>query len=114
MSVYYVDPSQGKPVLLDKSEWGHVYSEDIYIIDLKGKKHRYVLMWIGPKLEAEAYTATSTYMDLVTNYENSNLITRQRVRRGHEEESLLSLFPDGFIIHHGRRVGALGDKVRHI
>lgn len=52
-------------------------------------------------------------MDLVTNYENSNLITRSRVRRGHEEESLLSLFPNGFITHQGKRV-PLSDKINHI
>ena len=43
-------------------------------------------------------------MDIVTNYENSNLITRSRVQRGHEEESLLSLFPNGFINYVGGRV----------
>lgn len=49
-------------------------------------------------------------MDLVTNYENSNSITRTRVRRGHEEESLLSLFPNGFIIHQGHRA-PLNEKI---
>jgi hypothetical protein len=61
-------------------------------------------MWMGPKLEAEAYTQTSKHMDLITNFENSNLITRQRVRRGHEEESLLSLYPNGFITYLGQRI----------
>eukprot|EP00347_Sterkiella_histriomuscorum_P023803 403333332 len=102
MQVYVVE--NDKPVALSESEWGHFFADDIYIIDLKGKGHRYVLMWMGPKLEAEQHTATSTYMDIVTNYENSNLITRTRVRRGHEEESLLSLFPNGFITHTGKRV----------
>jgi len=101
------------PVKIEKEEWGHFYSDDIYIIDLKGKKHRYVLMWMGPKLEAEQYTLTSKYMDIVTNYENSNLITRSRVRKGHEEESLLSLFPNGFLIHTGKRV-PLNQKINDI
>lgn len=43
-------------------------------------------------------------MDVVTNYENSNAITRCRVRKGHEEESLLSLFPEGFVTFIGKRV----------
>lgn len=51
MSVYVVE--NDKPVLLPENEWGHFFSDDIYIIDLKGKRHRYVLMWMGPKLEAE-------------------------------------------------------------
>lgn len=42
-------------------------------------------------------------MDIITNYENSNLITRSRVRKGHEEESLLSLFPEGFISYVGKK-----------
>lgn len=114
MKVYYCNQAEEKPVELDKAEWGHVYSDDLYIIDLKGKKHRYVLMWMGPKLDPEAYGRTSKYMDIITNYENSNLITRQRVRKGHEEESLLSLFPKGFIIYQGKRNGSLSDKVDSI
>ena len=65
-----------KPEVLAKSEWGAFFSNNLYIVDLKGKGHRYVLMWMGPKLEAEAHTATSKHMDIVTNYENSNAITR--------------------------------------
>jgi hypothetical protein len=68
---------------------------------LKGKKHRYVLCWIGPNLSGDDLTRTAEYMDIITNYENGSDITRQRVRKGHEEESLLSLFPAGFIIHKG-------------
>lgn len=59
---------------------------------------------MGPKLDAKEYADTSKYLDIVTNYENSNLITRSRVRKGHEEESLLSLFPDGFITYAGKKV----------
>lgn len=111
MDMYWVDQAADKPVKLEKSEWGHFFGEDLYIIDLKGKRHRYILMWMGPKLEAEQYSYTSKYMDIITNFENSNLITRQRVRKGHEEESLLSLFPQGFIVYQGSRVGrSLNDK----
>lgn len=86
---------------LPESEWGNFFSEELYIIDLKGRKHRYVLMWMGPKLNAVEISETSRFMDIVTNYENSNLITRNRVRKGQEDESLLSLFPQGFIIYQG-------------
>lgn len=48
MVVYIVENEQ--PKLLPKEEWGHFFSDELYIIDLKGKKHRYVLMWMGPKL----------------------------------------------------------------
>lgn len=33
--MYHVEDDN--PVLLNKSEWGHFYSDDLYIIDLKGK-----------------------------------------------------------------------------
>jgi hypothetical protein len=49
MSMFHV--SDDKPNLMAESEWGHVFSDDLYIVDLKGKKHRYVLMWMGPKLD---------------------------------------------------------------
>jgi hypothetical protein len=45
-----------KPEALPHEDWGHFFSEDLYIVDLKGAKHRYVLMWMGPKLEGEAHT----------------------------------------------------------
>lgn len=90
---------EGQPVELAQDDWGHFYSEQLYIIDLKGKNHRYVLLWMGPKLNSIEISETSKYLDMVTNYENSSDITRTRVRRGHEEESLLSLFPNGFIIN---------------
>jgi Gelsolin repeat len=36
------------------------------------------------------------------------------VRKGHEEESLLSLFPKGFIVYQGKRTGPLSDKIAQI
>lgn len=99
MEMFWVDQAADKPVPLEKAEWGHVYSDELYIIDLKGKGQRYVIMWMGPKLDPDQYTYTSKFMDIITNYENSNAITRTRVRKGHEEESLLSLFPQGFITY---------------
>lgn len=70
-------------------------------------------MWMGPKLDPEEYSHTSKYMDIITNYENSNEITRNRVRKGHEDESLLSLFPNGFITYIGKRVPA-SEKIASI
>jgi len=102
MSVYVIENQ--KPVQLTEIDYGHFFSDEIYIIDLKGKKHRYVVTWMGPKLNPQEMSQTSSYMDMVTNYENSNSITRCRVGKGHEEESLMSLFPNGFINYIGKRV----------
>jgi Gelsolin repeat len=114
MDVYFCDWSSGQPYPLEKAEWGHFYSDDTYIIDLKGKNHRYIVMWIGPHLNFDQYTETSKFFDVLTNYVNSQEITRQRVQRGHEEESLLSLFPNGFMIYQGNRMGNLEEKVAAI
>ena len=90
MEVYIV--KDGKNEVLPKADWGHFFNEELYLIDLIGKNHRNIVMWMGPKLGPEEYTNTSKQFDLLTNYENSNSITRSRVRLGHEEESLMSLF----------------------
>ena len=74
MQVYVV--VDDKPQVLPKEDYGHFFSDELYIIDLKGKKHRYVLMWMGPKLNSLEVTTTSKHMDLITNYENSSFITR--------------------------------------
>lgn len=48
MKVFVVQ--DGQPVQVNENEYGHFYAEDIYIIDLRGSSHRYVIMWMGPKL----------------------------------------------------------------
>ena len=96
MDIYVVEDE--KPVKIPENEHGFSFSDEIYILDLKGNRHRYVLTWMGPKLDSFQISKTSGYMDIVTNYENSSEITRQRVRNGHEDESLLSMFPEGFIV----------------
>ena len=61
MKVFIV--SEGKPVELGKEDWGSFYAEELYIIDLVGKKHRYVTMWMGPKLTPDKISETSSYFD---------------------------------------------------
>ena len=111
MNVYHI--KENKPVALPKSDWGAFFSDDLYAIDLQASSHRYLLLWMGPRLSPEAYAETAHPLDLLTNYENSNLITRTRILRGHEDESLLSLFPEGFVAFIGSRV-PLEDKVKEI
>ena len=53
---------EGKPVKLEKTDYGSFFSDEIYILDLKGKKHRYVLTWMGPKLDEFEISKTSGYM----------------------------------------------------
>ena len=110
IEVHYCHWDSGQVYLLDKEEWGTFYSDEIYLIDLKGKGHRYIIMWIGPHLSLDQYTETSKFFDVLTNYTNSWEITRVRVKRGHEEESLLSLFPGGFVINMGYRTGSLAER----
>jgi hypothetical protein len=114
MEVHYCHWDSGQVYPLDREEWGTFYSDEIYLIDLKGKNHRYVIMWIGPHLSLDQYTETSKFFDVLTNYTNSWEITRVRVKRGHEEESLLSLFPGGFVINMGYRTGSLVERATQI
>lgn len=60
MDIYVV--LEEKPVKLDPNEHGYFFSDEIYIIDLIGKKHRYVLTWMGPKLDSFEISKTSGYM----------------------------------------------------
>ena len=59
------------------------------------------------KLQGIWVNITLNCLDIVTNYQNSSEITRSRVRRGHEDESLLSLFKGGFITYNGKYMNAV-------
>ena len=68
---------------------------------------------MGPKLDPAGLSATSDCALKLTNYESGSEITITKVRRGHEEESLMSLFPSGFITFQGHKV-PLADKAASI
>lgn len=90
--VYRVE--NDKPVEVAKEEWGHFFSEDIFIVDLESPKYRYLIMWIGPKLDMDKLSATSKYFEILTDYAYADNITRVRRRKHKESEQLLEIFKD--------------------
>ena len=93
------------PVEVPEEEYGHFYQNNVYMIDVKGEHHRYVIQWFGPRLPSDVQSDYRKYMDMVTNNILSpREITRITVMQGHEDDTLLNFFPNGFICHDGDRM----------
>jgi hypothetical protein len=53
-----------------------------------------------------------SYVDILTDYTHaSSEISRVTCMQGHEDDSLLKFFPNGFICHNGERTGSIADKL---
>jgi hypothetical protein len=52
--------------LIPEDEYGHFYQNNVYIIDVKGSKHRYIIQWFGPRLSSDLVSKHRSYMDLLT------------------------------------------------
>ena len=75
------------------------------MIDVKGSKHRYIIQWFGPRLGSDKQSEYRKYMNILTNNILSpREITRVTVMQGHEDDTLLAFFPNGFICHDGPRI----------
>lgn len=71
------------------------------MIDVKGD-HRYLIQWVGPRLPGDQLSAYREYMAILTDHVyNPSEITRVTVMQGHEDDTLLKFFPNGFICHDG-------------
>lgn len=82
----------------DPRENGKFFAESCYVVHLKSPTHEYFINWMGPKVLTENMAKMNTGMDALTNFELTNKMTRIRLRKGHEDETFLSFFPDGFAI----------------
>jgi hypothetical protein len=91
----------GNLIEIPKEAHGHFFQDEIYLIDIKGSLHRYLLTWIGPRLSAGDVAPLSDYALKHTNYEMIvNEEVRMFVQQGHEDDTLLKFFPH-FIAHDG-------------
>ena len=89
---------------IPEEEYGHFFQDNVYIIDVKGD-HRYLVQWFGPRLPSDKVSEHRQYMNQLTNNILSpSEITRISVMQGHEDDTLLSFFPNGFICHDGARI----------
>lgn len=105
----------GENIEIQPSEYGHFFQNNVYLIDVKGSLHRYLVQWFGPRLPSDEVSAHRVYMDKLTNNILSpREITRQTVMQGHEDDTLLKFFPNGFICHDGARMdqAALHQKIK--
>lgn len=80
---------------------GQFFQDEVYLIDIKGDNHRYLLTWIGPRLSAGEIAPLSDYALKHTDYVMTlHEETRLFVQQGHEDDTLLKFFPH-FIAHDG-------------
>lgn len=92
----------GTPTELSVEEHGHFYQDEVYVIDVKGSNHRYLMQWCGPRLSGDQVSAFREYMAILTDHTFIPAeITRVTVMQGHEDDTLLRFFPNGFVCHDG-------------
>jgi hypothetical protein len=65
VKVYLCDQSE-EPVEIDEADYGHFFQDNIYLIDVKGSKHRYLIQWFGPKLPGDIQSEKRKFMDILT------------------------------------------------
>jgi hypothetical protein len=91
-----------KNIKLETHEYGHFFQGNVYLIDIQGSKHRYLIQWFGPRLPSDEVSRLRLHMDILTGGEfRPNEWTRVSVKQGHEDDTLLTFFEDGFICHDG-------------
>jgi hypothetical protein len=103
-TVYWLKDNRVPVQITDPAEEGKFFAESVYVIDIKGSGHRYLICWIGGHLVGEQLSTTSEAMDDICEHINTSDMTRMRVKKGHETEELLRFFPKGFIILDEARV----------
>lgn len=100
MKVYVLDGDYKPQEITDPAEHGKFFAESNYIVDVKSDSHRYVFKWFGP--------STATNEDIVSKMSEAlvsllgGVLTSDEtyisVKKGQEDETFLSFFPNGFSI----------------
>jgi len=104
-TVYFVEEDwHTLTPITDDREQGKFFAESCYVIHLKSNTHQYFINWLGPRTLSENVAKMATAMDGLTDGVLTNSMTRMRVKKGHEDEAMLSFFPDGFTILDEARV----------
>lgn len=91
--------------ITNQHEFGHFFDEEVYVIQIQGSQHEYMINWQGRKIDGalqakctEAMTAKLCGGEITSDQ------TKDYVRQCQEPESLISFFPNGFYILNGKRV----------
>ncbi|MFN9903759.1 MAG: hypothetical protein ACK55Z_34270 [bacterium] len=56
----------GKNEVIPKEEHGHFYQDDVYIVDVQGEHHRYLIQWFGPRMAGDKVSEYRDYTTLLT------------------------------------------------
>ena len=96
--VYVLEDLSNPVEITDPAEQGKFFAESNYIVQIKGTKHQYIIKWFGPKASIESAQgmnkATETLLGGNFTSDDSSFV----VKKGQEDDSFMSFFPDGFAI----------------
>lgn len=101
VKLYFIGDNRAQPEEVPSEEYGWFHKENVYMIDVKSDKHRYVIQWFGKNTNGDILSAMRKYADILTEGVLSNQITRTSVCLGHEDNTLLCLF-NHFIVNNGK------------
>ena len=97
--VYYLEDFTTLVEITDPAEKGKFFAESNYIIDVTGETgHRYTIRWFGPRSTVEQLQAAAKATEELYGGTFTSDDTQYSVKKGHEDETFLSLFPEGFAI----------------
>lgn len=61
-------------------EQGRFYKDEVYVVDVQGKEHRYMICWMGPKLTGKEIAKTSEAMNVMVGGILDSNTTRSRIQ----------------------------------
>lgn len=102
VKVYLCKASEDAPILIPETEHGHFFQNAVYLVDVKGDKMRYLIQWFGPRMAGDKVSEFRRFMAVLTEgMYIPREIMRVSMQQGHEDDTILKLFPNGFICHDG-------------
>lgn len=84
--------------ITDPREHGKFFAESNYVIRLKSPKHDFKILWIGAQTPIDRRARIRDAMAELTGGILTMDMTFTTIKKGHEDEGLLSFFPEGFCI----------------
>ena len=80
LTIYHLQDDCRKAVPLDnKKEYGIFFAEEFYVLDFKGKNHRYMVVWKGPGYHGDQNIHARSAMNDLEGGELSSDCTRTEV-----------------------------------
>ena len=87
----------------NEAEFGHFFSDEVYVIDIQGSDHRYMVNWQGTKIDGGMQAKCNETMNDMCGGIISSDMSRNYIRQCQEPEDLLQFFPKGFVVLQGKR-----------